>query len=418
MRALLLALLVGCSANRPVTRAASREEPAIVFIDDDYGRALALAKKEHKPLFVDVWAPWCHTCLSMRAYVFRDPSLAPIANKYVWAAIDSEKPGNASFVAMFPIEAWPTLLLIDPETEKPILKWLGAATPSELTLILEDVSAAEGNRAAAEGRTEVAIAAYRKALENKPDPAHRARIVDALIGQLGKVDKEACAKLARDEFPHLPKGTSRANVALAGFDCASDKAPHADALTTIVIDPADPILPDDRSALYEVLVEHRKDLGDKKGAKSLAAAWAMFLEGEAGKAKTPAARAVFDAHRMTAYFELGEPARAIPMLEHSEKDFPADYNPPARLAKVHFVLGNLPAARVAIDRALGKAYGPRTLRLLALKADIAKAAGDPKEERAALDRAIALGASQAMPGGYAKLLEQLKARRAALDAPP
>jgi hypothetical protein len=28
------------------------------FIDDDYARALAQAKKEHKPIFVESWAPW------------------------------------------------------------------------------------------------------------------------------------------------------------------------------------------------------------------------------------------------------------------------------------------------------------------------------------------------------------------------
>ena len=28
------------------------------FIDDDYARALAQAKKEHKPIFVEAWAPW------------------------------------------------------------------------------------------------------------------------------------------------------------------------------------------------------------------------------------------------------------------------------------------------------------------------------------------------------------------------
>jgi thiol-disulfide isomerase/thioredoxin len=419
MRLFVAAALVACAssrplADRPVTRAAT-----VVFIEDDYPRALATAKKEHKALFVDVWAPWCHTCLSMRAYVLRDPALTKLADKYVWAAIDSEKPNNAAFVAKYPIEAWPTLLVIDPATEKATLKWLGAATVSELTMLLTDSGTAEGDRAAAEGRVDEAIAAYRIALAANTNPEQRARIVDKLLGQLGKVDKPACAKLAREEFPKLAKGTSRANVALAGYDCAAatEREPLADALTTIVIDPTDPILADDRSALYEVLVEHRKQLGDKAGAKKLAAAWAMFLEGEANKAKDPAARAVFDVHRMTAYFELGEPARAIPMLEQSEKDFPSDYNPPARLAKVHLVMDNLPAARSAIDRALGRAYGPRTLRLLALKADIAKTAGDTKAEKSALDDAIALGASLSLPKGYTKLIEQLKARRAALDVP-
>ena len=28
------------------------------WIEDDYGKALAQAKAQHVPLFVEVWAPW------------------------------------------------------------------------------------------------------------------------------------------------------------------------------------------------------------------------------------------------------------------------------------------------------------------------------------------------------------------------
>jgi thiol:disulfide interchange protein len=49
----------------------------IAFIEDDYERARSTASSQHRPLFVDAWATWCHTCLSMREYVFNDPALAP-----------------------------------------------------------------------------------------------------------------------------------------------------------------------------------------------------------------------------------------------------------------------------------------------------------------------------------------------------
>jgi hypothetical protein len=50
----LLLLALGCATSAP--RSASPD--ALPFIEDDYPRALALAKDRHVPLFVDGWAPW------------------------------------------------------------------------------------------------------------------------------------------------------------------------------------------------------------------------------------------------------------------------------------------------------------------------------------------------------------------------
>jgi hypothetical protein len=50
----LLLLALGCAASAP--RSAAPD--AVPFIEDDYPRALALAKERHVPLFVDGWAPW------------------------------------------------------------------------------------------------------------------------------------------------------------------------------------------------------------------------------------------------------------------------------------------------------------------------------------------------------------------------
>ena len=80
---------------------ASHAHEVLPFIHDDYPRALAEAKKQKKPLFVDSWAPWCHSCLSMKSYVFTDPALAPLADRYVWLAIDTERESNAAFVGKF-----------------------------------------------------------------------------------------------------------------------------------------------------------------------------------------------------------------------------------------------------------------------------------------------------------------------------
>ena len=61
---------------------------------------------------VDLWAPWCHTCLSMQSTVFTDPSFAPDVARFVFAALDTDKEVNADAVAKYPPSAWPTFYVI------------------------------------------------------------------------------------------------------------------------------------------------------------------------------------------------------------------------------------------------------------------------------------------------------------------
>ena len=56
---LLLLGVLACATVRP----AAPESPqahatALPFIVDDYSRALAEARAQGRPLFVDTWAPW------------------------------------------------------------------------------------------------------------------------------------------------------------------------------------------------------------------------------------------------------------------------------------------------------------------------------------------------------------------------
>jgi thioredoxin-like negative regulator of GroEL len=436
---LSLLLLSSCAGSRPTTPRTEATEKATAsppqFIEDDYPRALAEAKAKKLPLFVDAWAPWCHTCLSLRAYVLHHRAMASLSPKFVWLAIDTEKPTNAAFVEKFPLEAWPTLWVVDAQTEKPVLKWVGAATVSELIAILEDLTDAgggepmaayvRGNRAAAERNTEVAIKEYRASLATAPKGwSKRPRVVEVLSTQLSlSKDRAGCVEIAETELAAMPAGTSKANVALNGLECAlalpedsaqgKARAAMASEVARIAEDIAVPILADDRSALYEELVTYRKESGDKEGAKKAARSWATFLETEATNAHDASARAVFDSHRLLAYAELGELQKAVPMLLQSEKDFPDDYNPPTRLAWAYMKLGRLDEATATMQRALPKAYGPRKLTVLKIKCDLELAKGDKAAARATLEEAVKLGESMTLKGAPAKVLVELKKR---LDA--
>ena len=85
------------------------------------------------------------------------------------------------------------------------------------------------------------------------------------------------------------------------------------------------------------------------------------------------------------------------MLQRSEKDFPKDYNPPARLALVYLKLKRYDDALAASDRALALVYGPRKLRVFAVRADIQAAMGNAAAARKTLEDALAY--AEALPEG-------------------
>ncbi|MEZ5314083.1 MAG: hypothetical protein R2862_10765 [Thermoanaerobaculia bacterium] len=146
--------------------------------------------------------------------------------------------------------------------------------------------------------------------------------------------------------------------------------------------------------------------------------WIALLDGAAAKAGTPAACAVFDSHRLSAYLEAGEPERAVPMLEASERDFPRDYNPPARLAIAYRAMKKPDLALKAADRALELAYGPRRLGILRNRAKILEDKGDRKGARATLAAAIAEGDALPEAQRSERMMTALRKELEALSSPP
>jgi tetratricopeptide (TPR) repeat protein len=442
--------VLACSPTRAAPAPAPASEaaasgPVVPFIEDDYPRALSEARARRVPLFVDAWAPWCHTCLSMRAYVFSDPSLRPIAARFVWLSLDTEREENAAVVTRLGVRVLPTLFTIDPTTEQPELAWSGSLTAVELVRLLEDAgfenaaarpqalgggeaaaALLRGHRASAARDVDGAIADYRSALAAAPAgwPA-RSEAVDALVMRLSDAKRPAeCVTVAADEVAGMPAGTALADTLRSAMSCAKELpagAPERERLPQLVAtgervaaDATQPLLADDRSDLYDYVVDALRDLGREDESKRVATAWVSFLEDQARRAPSPAARAVFDAHRLLAYTAIGEPQRAVPMLEESERAFPDDYNPPARLGMALFETKRYDEAMTALERALGRAYGPRKLRLWSLEADVLVARGDTPGARRALRSALDFAATVPLPGAYPALRDAIAARLAAL----
>ncbi len=432
---LLAGLSLACAAApKPVP-----QPTGAVFLENDYPAALAEARASGKLLFIDFWAPWCHSCLSMRAYVFPDPSLDKLQGRFVWLAVDTENPVNSGVLERFPVDVWPTLLVVDAATGTPLRRWLGSATASELVARLQAVDQAQhggdvAQRSLAEGaalvaggkRAEAAVAYRAAAAASRPGTLEHAQAAELLVLQLSLTRQAAeCTRTALAELPSVPPGTSLATVAGTGLGCAlelpatdPDRKAAAPVLEARVVeltrDTSVPMLADDRSGLFETLVDARRERGDAAGALSAAAEWASYLEGEAAKAKTPEARAVFDSHRLAAYLALGQPERAVPMLQQSRKDFPRDYNPSARLAVAYLAMHQPAQAVAAAEQAEALVYGPRTLRVLLTKAEAQAATGDKAAAQATLARADELVASlpQAQRGPW--MASAIESKRKAL----
>jgi tetratricopeptide (TPR) repeat protein len=418
MRSLFRAnLLIAAAALFSLSCASAQASfTGLPFIHDDYEAALAEAKQKDVPIFVDATASWCHSCLSMQEYVFTDAKLAPIVDQYVWLELDMEKPENAAFRTKFPVQAFPTYFVLDGRNEKPLIRWVGGCSVERVLTLLEEASLAyrgesparlaEADALYGEGKNIEAIAAYQDVLDTA-DPAapYYARTVESMLFALSLADSsERGFLLAERALPQMRNEACAGNIVSYGLDFAiSLPEDHPDRprrmaemerqALEIANDTALQLVPDDRSGVYIALLGAREAVGDDKGYKMIAAQWAAFLDGAAAAAKTPAARAVFDSHRLSAYLELEEPEKAVPFLEQSAADFPEDYNPPARLAIAYKAMKEWDKGIAAAERALAMkgTAGPRRLLILGNLADLYQGKGDVDGARRTLADAVQFG---------------------------
>lgn len=376
----------------------------------------------------------------MKAFVFTDEALRGQAGRFVWLSVDTEKAQNAALVKKLAVRALPSFFIVEPDSEKSVMRWVGGASVKQLGTIFDDGNAAllagrsgtapakatsgaaasESERAEqalrradqlyADGKNVDAAEAYFEAITAAPDgwPSF-ARSVESLLLAWSMEDRcEPAVKFAFDVLPRLQGTPSGASVAVTGLDCAlqlpddnprkKEMVDYFEAATRKAAeDRTLPMAADDRSGIYITLMSAREAAKDSVGAHAVAARWSAFLDSAAAAAPTPGARTVFDSHRLSAYIELGTPEKAIPMLEASEKALPDDYNPPYRQSIAYRAMKRWDDALAASSRALERAYGPRKLMMIQSRADLFSARGDKAAARATLEEA--LKTAEAMPDG-------------------
>ena len=356
----------------------------------------------------------------MKAYVYTDASLERYAGRFVWLSINTEDAKNAAFLKRYPIPALPTLLVLDAKRDAVTLRYVGGATAPQLQKILGDAEntyrakaqsgadtlLAKGDHLASDGKNAEAAKVYDQAIAAAPRSWKKlGRTAESLLFALSMAgENERCAVRALELYPRVKGSASAANVSAVGLSCAValDKE-HAkrgqwmnrlEAATREVFDDRKIVMSDDdRSGLYISLIDARDAAGDDVEAVRLKHEWSAFLEDAAARAKTPDQRTVYDSHRVSAYIDLGTPEKAVPMLEQSERDFPDDYNPPARLALAWKAMKEYDKALAASDRALARVYGPRKIGVLTTRADIFAAKGDAKAAKDTIAQAIEVAKS-------------------------
>jgi thioredoxin-like negative regulator of GroEL len=400
--------------------------------EDAAEAAFTEGKRTRKLVLVDLWAPWCHTCLSMRAEVLR-PDVVPELASVVLLSIDTERAGNEAFLARYPVGVWPTFYLVDPQTGDVRGRWLGAATPAQLSQWLKageserpgyEQLLREADAFATKRELAQAEASYRAALAAAPtDWAQRPAALVSLISVLSKQRKDSsCLELALQTLPAMPASVSAVDFAATALGCADRSQADENAAKLRAVaeqtlardcDTAAPgAAVDDQADACGNLRRVREALKDSAGARSAAErALLVIATGSAGA--PPKVQAIYDWERTSSLVFLGRRAEAEALLLEREKQLPESYNPPHYLARLYRDSQRWDDGLAAIRRAIAKAYGPRRIGFLGIEAELLKGAGKLAEARLLLERQLAeyraLPPGQRQPAAEAEVKKRLGA---------
>ncbi|HET7501984.1 MAG TPA: thioredoxin family protein [Kofleriaceae bacterium] len=437
-------------AGDPCSKAHTWSNEVMPWITDDLPSALACAKQRKVPVVLDLWAPWCHTCLSMQSTVFTDPSFKSDVDRFVFAALDTDKEINAEAVGKYPPSAWPTFYVIGTDqstgrSDAVLARFVGAASLAQFHTFLDaGLRAQQGGAAGADAHLlgaeraisvkDLATGEQELAAALAQAPADWARRPDALTSLIQtrhrRKDLTGCIEVAEKSMDDTGNAAAATDFVVQAMLCSEDlKDPayagrikklreHAAArLSKLIADREAPLSVDDRSDAMANLREVLDALGRSAEARAVAETQRALLDDAAAKASTPMARMTYNWQRCDVYAYLGKPLEMVPALEQSAKDLPGEYDPRARLGWIYLKAGKLPEATKWTDEALRMVYGPRKARLLAQRAEIAIAQHDKATERRIREETVKLWenmpAGQANPEALAKAKEAL----AALDAP-
>lgn len=117
------------SFKDPNTKANENSAEGIDFFKGTFEEALEKAKKENKPIFLDVYASWCGPCKMLKKHTFSDKEVGDYYNaNFINIAIDGETKQGRQLVNQFQVRSYPTLLIID-KNGKQLTRQVGFVKP-------------------------------------------------------------------------------------------------------------------------------------------------------------------------------------------------------------------------------------------------------------------------------------------------
>lgn len=104
----------------------------IEFMEGNWSKIAAQAKKDNKYIFVDAYATWCGPCNILKSETFKEKEAATFFNKnFINATIDMESKEGSLLAEKWNITAYPTLLFFNPQG-KLVMKNLGFVNGKQL----------------------------------------------------------------------------------------------------------------------------------------------------------------------------------------------------------------------------------------------------------------------------------------------
>jgi thioredoxin 1 len=112
--------------------AVDKVDTGIQFVEADWTKAVAEAKKQKKMIFIDAYTSWCGPCRMLKQNTFTDKAAGDFFNKhFINIALDMEKGDGLAFAQKYQVAAYPTLFIMDAE-EKSVTTSEGYINPAQL----------------------------------------------------------------------------------------------------------------------------------------------------------------------------------------------------------------------------------------------------------------------------------------------